>query len=345
MAKIKYNILVIFTNQFAAMIKASLPLGRILDSLASENLNKHLLKVIRKVKASVENGVDLGVAVAMHPKVFDPIYVNMVKAGMETGRLDETLTHLSQYMEKSAETKSKVKSALTYPIFMFCFLCFVVYIMVFFILPMFEKMFANSKKELPVPTQILMQTADIIKDYWPLGLLLIVIVIIAIHYYLKTPLGRYSWDRNKLSIPLFGNLMKKASLAKFLRTFSTLIQSEVPIIDSLDLVSTSGDNKFLESKIKDVREMIERGMNITTAFELTRFFPETVLQMIASGEETGNLDKLLISAANFYDDQVDESLKSMVALINPVLTIVIGGAISMIMIAIFLPILQMGGGI
>ena len=324
------------------MISAKLPLGRILDSLSRESLNRQLLNIIRKVKDDVESGVDFGVAVAKHPKAFDSIYVNMIKAGMATGRLDVTLKQLSEYMEKSAVTKSKVRSATAYPIFMIGFLIFTALIMVFKILPMFEKLFAGFDSELPVPTQIFLKIAGIITTYYPVGIFFIGVIIVLALYFLKTPWGRVTWDRYKLSIPLFGDLMKKAALAKFLRTFATLTQSEVPILDSLSLVSTSGQNKYLEYRINQASEMIERGMSINDAFRKTGFFPETVMQMITSGEETGSLDELLISAANFYDDQVDEAIKSMTALINQVLTVIIGGTIGMMMVALFLPIFDIG---
>ncbi len=344
MGRVKYNTLLIFTNQLSAMVSANLPLGRILDSLTQESMNRHLLSVLRKIKHDVESGVDLGRAVARHPKVFDSIYVNMIKAGMATGRLEITLQQLRDYMEKTAETKSKVRSALAYPIFMVGFLTLTVLLMVFKILPMFKAMFASlGDKKLPTITLLFLEFADFVTHYFHLGLLFAGMLVVIAIYFLKTPWGRTTWDQYKLKIPIFGDLMKKAALAKFVRTFATLTQSEVPILDSLSLVSTSGNNKYLESKINQAREMIERGTSIAGAFKKTGFFPETIIQMIASGEETGNLDKLLISAANFYDDQVDEAIKSMVALINPILTVLIGGTIGLMMIAIFLPIFEIGG--
>ena len=346
MAKVKYNTLLIFTNQMSAMITAKLPLGRILDSLSKERLSRHLMAVINKIKEEMESGVDFGLAVANHPKIFDAIYVNMIRAGMATGRLDTTLKQLSLYMEKTAETKSKVRKATAYPMFMIGFMVLTVLIMVFKILPTFESIFKSfGDKQLPLPTRIFLQVADVITNYYHIGLIFIGIIVAGIVYLLKTPWGRILWDQYKLSIPLLGPLMKKAALAKFLRTFSTLIQSEVPILDSLSLVSTSGANKHLEMKINSASEMIERGMSITEAFRRTEFFPETVMQMISSGEATGNLDQLLISAANFYDDQVDEAVESMAALINPILTIVIGGVIGLILVAIFLPIFEFGSAV
>jgi type IV pilus assembly protein PilC len=306
-------------------------------------MNRNLLSVLRTLKEDVERGVDFGRAVAKHPKVFDPIYVNMIKAGMAIGRLDQTLQQLRDYMQKTADTKNKVRSALTYPMFMIGFMIFTLLLMVFKILPMFQQIFASFGNRLPLITQVFLHLSDVITDYFHVGIICLGIITVVAFYLLKTPWGRFSWDKYKLRIPLVGDLMKKAALAKFIRTLATLTQSEVPILDSLSLVSTSGNNKYLEYKVNQASEMIERGVSIAGAFKKTEFFPETVVQMIGSGEQTGNLDRLLISAANFYDDQVDESIKSLVSLINPILTVVIGGAIGLMMIAIFLPIFELGG--
>jgi len=340
MFNVKYNNIVIFTNQFASMYAANLPLIKIFDSLSSEKMNKRLLSVIKQIKDSVVNGTDLGVAFAKHPKIFNPIYVNMVNAGIASGELAETLKHLSQYMEKTSEVKGKVKSALTYPIFMLCFLFFVSGIMVFKILPMFEEMFKKSGKEMPWLTKWFLEFSHLVINNFHIGLIFIIFIIFFIIILLKTNSGRLLWDRFKLNIIIFGDLMKKAAIAKFLRTFSTLIQNEVNIIDSLNLVFSSADNKFLELKLKYIRDLIERGVRISDAFKNADFFPETVLQMISSGEETGNIDKLLINAANFYDAQVDDSVKSIVSLINPILTLFIGSVVAVMIIALYLPIIQ-----
>ena len=346
MARVKYSALLIFTSQLSAMIGANLPLVRILDGLSKESLSRHLLTVIRKVKNDVESGVDFGYAVAQHPKVFDAIYVNMVKAGMATGRLDKTLKQLTEYMEQTAETKGKLKSAFAYPLFMLVFLSIVFFIMVFKILPNFEKLFATfGDHGLPLPTQIMMGFGHFIKNHFHWIVLCIALLTIAIVFILKNAATRFLWDKYKLKVPLFGDLMKKASIGKFLRAFAVLTQSEVLILDSLNLVAGAGYNKYLEFKINQTADMVERGISVAGAFQRTRFFPDIIIQMISSGEETGNLGNLLESAANFYDDQVDEAISSMVALINPAVTLLVGATIGLMMIAIFLPIFELGSTI
>ncbi|MBN2126099.1 MAG: type II secretion system F family protein [Deltaproteobacteria bacterium] len=344
MARVKFNALVIFTNQLSAMISANLPLVRILDGLSKESLSKHLLTVIRKIKHDVESGIDFGYAIAQHPKVFDAVYVNMVKAGMATGRLDRTLRQLTEYMEKTSETKGKLKSAFAYPLFMIGFLTMVFFFMVFKILPAFEKLFATfGDRPLPLPTRIMMTAGEFVSGNLHWIALTVLGIVALIIFILKTPRTRFLWDKYKLRIPLIGDLMKKASMGKFLRAFAVLTQSEVPILDSLALVSSTGYNKYLEFKINQAADMIERGLSVAGAFMKTGFFPDIIIQMISSGEETGKLGNLIESAANFYDDQVEEAITSIVALINPIVTVMVGGTIGLMMVAVFLPIFELGG--
>ncbi|MFC1821180.1 type II secretion system F family protein [Thermodesulfobacteriota bacterium] len=346
MARVKYNALLMFTNQLSAMISANLPLARVLDGLSKESLSKHLLPIIRKLKDDVESGIDFGYAIAQHPKVFDGIYVNMVKAGMATGQLDRTLQQLTVYMQNIAETRGKLKSAFSYPIFMMSFLVVVFFIMVFKILPMFKSLFESfGSHSLPLPTRILMQAGDIVTYNFHWILLTTASVVALIIFILKNPTTRFYWDQYKLKFPLFGDLMKKSSMGKFLRAFSVLTQSEVLILDGLTLVSSAGYNKYLEYQINQVAEMIERGLSVAAAFQKTGFFPDIIVQMISSGEQTGSLGDLLENAANFYDDQVEEVIRSIVTLVNPLVTILSAGMVGMMMIAIFLPIFEMGSAV
>jgi type II secretory pathway component PulF len=346
MAGVNYGALLIFTSQLSAMVGANLPLVRILDGLSKEALSRGLLHVIRKVKKDVESGVDFGYAISQFPKVFDAIYVNMVKAGMATGKLDRTLRQLTEYMEKTAETKGKLKSAFAYPVFMLGFLAVVFFLMVFKILPTFQKMFASfGDKPLPLPTRLMIASGHFVTNniHWILlGVLGIVAVVV---FVLKNQTTRFYWDKYKLRLPLIGDLLKKGSMGKFLRAFAVLTQSEVLILDSLNLVASAGYNKYLESRILQAAQAIERGASVAGAFMKTGFFPDIVIQMISSGEETGELGDLLESAANFYDDQVEGTIRSIVALINPIITLLVGGMIGLMMVSVFLPIFELGGAI
>jgi type IV pilus assembly protein PilC len=344
MARVKYSALLMFTNQLSAMISADLPLIRILDGLSKEALSRHLVGIIKKIKEDVESGVDFGYAIGQHPKVFDAIYVNMVKAGMATGRLDRTLKQLTEYMEKTSQTRGKMRSALAYPLFMLFFLCIVFMIMIFKILPTFEKLFSTfGDRPLPLPTQIMMKAGYFVSNNIHWILISITAIVALVVFILKNPTTRFYWDKYKLSLPILGDLMKKAAMGKFLRAFAVLTQSEVLILDSLSLVSGTGYNGYLEFKINQAADMIERGLSVAGAFLKTGFFPDIIIQMISSGEETGKMGTLLESAANFYDDQVEAALSSIVALINPIVTILVGATIGLMMISIFLPIFELGG--
>jgi type II secretory pathway component PulF len=265
---------------------------------------------------------------------------------MATGRLDRTLSQLTEYMEKTAETKGKLKSAFAYPLFMLGFLTIVFFLMVFKILPTFQNLFASfGNRLLPLPTRMMITAGHLVSSnlHWILiaaGLITAVVIFV-----LKHPAARFYWDRFKLRLPLVGELMKKGSMGKFLRAFAVLTQSEVLILDSLNLVASAGYNRYLEARILQASQAIERGASVAGAFQRTGFFPDIVIQMISSGEETGELGDLLESAANFYEDQVDATIRSIVALINPVITVLVGGMIGLMMISVFLPIFELGGAI
>jgi len=344
MARIKYNAILLFTNQLSSMISSQLPLVPILDGLSKESLSRGLLAIISKVKEDVENGVDFGYAISQHPEVFDAIYVNMVKAGMATGRLDRTLEQLALYMQATADTRGKLKTAFAYPLFMIFFLIIVFMFMTFKIMPTFQTLFSSfGDTPLPLPTRIMMNIGKVVSDNLPLIIITFLLITGGIIFVLKNPTARFYWDQYKLKIPVLGDLMKKAAMGKFLRAFAVLTQSEVLIIDSLILVAGAGYNKYLEYQINEAAEMIERGLSVAGAFRKTEFFPEIIIQMITSGEKTGRLGELLEGAAKFYDEQVEESLRNIVALINPVITVLTGATIGLMMVALFLPIFELGG--
>ena len=344
MARIKYNAIVLFTSQLSSMISSQLPLVPILDGLSKESLSRGLLAIIRKIKEDVESGIDFGYAISQHPAVFDAIYVNMVKAGMATGRLDRTLEQLTQYMRSTADTRGKLKTAFAYPIFMISFLIIVFFFMTFKILPTFKNLFATfGDRPLPLPTRIMMNLGEVISNNIHWIIITILLIVGGIIFVLKNPTTRFLWDKYKLKIPFLGDLMKKTAMGKFLRAFAVLTQSEVLIIDSLTLVAGAGYNKYLEYQVNQAAEMIERGLSVAGAFQRTGFFPDIIIQMINSGEKTGQLGELLEGAANFYDEQVEEALRNVVALVNPIITILAGSSVGLMMVAIFLPIFELGG--
>lgn len=342
MAKVKLDTLVNFTTQFSSMISAHIPLTKTLQNLQSDMINKDFANILGSIKEDVEKGIDFSKAISKYPNTFDSIYVNMVKAGMESGKLDITLNQLSIYLTKAAHTKNKIKSALSYPKFMFIAMVLVSILMLIKIIPMFEKMFANSQNELPQLTQIVISMSDYLRENIFILIIIFILIYIMIKLFIVTPRGKVIYDYIKINLPLLGKLNKKSSISKFIRTFGVLVIADVPILKAIKLSKSSASNEIIESSIDEVILLIEKGESINDAFRKVAIFPDIIIQMISSGEESGNLGELLISSANYYDDQIDNELKSLVSLINPIMTVLMGLFIAGLMAAIFMPIFQMG---
>jgi type IV pilus assembly protein PilC len=324
------------------MIKAHIPLVKTLDNLQKDILDRNFASVVKEIKEDVEGGVDFSDAISKHPDVFDSIYMNMVRAGMESGKLDVTLVQLSTYLTKAAQTANKIKSALSYPKFMGIAMVSVMTLMLVKVIPMFEKMFANGNKELPVLTQYAIAASDFLREDGIFLLVFLVLVWFGLKAFVATSGGRKILDNIKLKMFFLGRLNHKSAVSKFIRTFGVLVGSDVPILKAIRLSKSSCANVILEERVDEIAEMVEKGYDISEAFREVEVFPDIVVQMINSGEESGNLPELLINSAEYYDDQIDNELKSVVSLINPVMTVVMGIFIGALMAAIFMPIFQMG---
>jgi type IV pilus assembly protein PilC len=342
---IKLNSIVTFTTQFASMIGAYIPLVKTIDNLKEDINDKDFKPVLNTISNDIKRGIDFADAIAKHPNAFDTVYVNMVGAGMASGKLDMTLKQLSTYITKRAETTNKVKSALSYPIFMFLAMTVIIIMMLIFVIPMFQKVFANSNTELPLPTQIAITMSNFLQEHWLILIATITLIVVLIKVYIMTKGGRRNLDSIKIKMPLFGILNSKSAISKFIRTFGVLIKSDVPILKAIKLSKSSSANVVIEQSIDDIVGMIEKGYGIAEAFREVGLFPDIVIQMISSGEESGNLDELLISTANYYDDQVDNEIKAIVSLINPISTVIIGITIAGLLFAVFLPIFEMGNAV
>jgi type IV pilus assembly protein PilC len=343
MAKnIKLNTIVTFTTQFASMIGAYIPLVKSIDNLKEDINDKDFRPVLDTISSDIKRGVDFADAIEKHPNAFDTVYVNMVGAGMASGKLDMTLKQLSTYLTKRAETTNKVKSALSYPIFMFSAMIVIMTMMLIFVIPMFEKLFASSGKELPKATKIAIEMSQFLQAHWFALIISITATIFLIKFYISTEGGRERLDLIKIKMPLFGVFNSKSSVSKFIRTCGVVVNSDVPLLKAIKLAKSSSANVIIEKSLDDVVDMIERGYGVAEAFKEVGLFPDIVIQMISSGEESGNLDELLINTANYYDDQVDNDIKAIVSLINPISTVIISLGVSGLLFAVFLPIFQMG---
>ncbi|MCK5554138.1 MAG: type II secretion system F family protein [Deltaproteobacteria bacterium] len=340
---VKHDEIFLFASQMSAMVESGLPLLRCLTSFGNEVENPQFKGVMDSVSIDVEEGSTFFDALSKHPKVFSKLFINMVKAGEVSGRLDQTLAQLASYLERSANLRRKVKAALTYPVFLIGFTAFAIIILVAKVVPVFQKIYAGAKMNLPAPTRILIASSVAIRDYYWLLLLIAAGIGLFIYLQLRTERGRYFWDKHKLRIPILGPLMRKFSLTKFTRTLGVLINSGVPILAALDLVAETADNKMLEVAISESATSIEQGSGFAEALaERRNVFPEMVIQMSTTGEESGTLDKMLSKVANFYEQQIEASITTLTSLIEPILVIFIGAVVGGILLSIFLPIFKMG---
>ncbi|MEQ8253330.1 MAG: type II secretion system F family protein [Smithellaceae bacterium] len=339
--KVKEKDVVVFCRIFSTMINAGLPLIQCLDLLAQQEQNKTFKEIIKKVKEDVESGASLTEALKKHPDVFDELFINLIAAGEAGGILDIILGRLSAYMEKAMKLKSQVKGAMTYPAAVLVISIGVVALLLIKVIPVFKKMFEGMGGELPGPTQFLVNASEFAQSYWWVMVGIIVAVVVAFGRFYKTEKGRWSIDSLLLKAPIFGPLLKKVAVAKFSRTLSTMMNSGVPILEGLNIVSKTAGNVVVESALIKTRQNISEGRTIAEPLSETGIFPPMVVQMIAVGEATGALDTMLSKIADFYDDEVDAAVAAMTALLEPIMMVFLGGVVGGMIIAMYLPIFKM----
>ncbi len=343
--KITTRDIVIFTRQLSTMIDAGLPLVQGLEILTNQQENKTLKKVLQDIKLDVESGSSFAEALKKHPKQFDQLFCNMVAAGEAGGILEEVLKRLSEYMEKAQRLKSKVKGALTYPTIVLAISALVLGVILIFVIPVFEKMFADFGSALPAPTQIVVNLSNFVKSYFLFIIGSIIVMIFIFKKYYGTDMGHHAIDRLLLKAPIFGPLLKRVAVAKLTRTLGTLINSGVPIVDSLDIAARTAGNKIVEEAIYKVRSSISEGRTIAQPLQESGIFPNMVVQMISVGETTGALDQMLNKIAEFYDQEVEIAVDALTSLIEPFMIVFLGGTIGSIVIAMYLPIFKMAGAV
>jgi type IV pilus assembly protein PilC len=339
--KVKEKDVVIFCRIFSTMINAGLPLIQCLDLLARQEQNKTFKEIIKKVKEDVESGASLTEALKKHPDVFDELFVNLIAAGEAGGILDIILGRLSAYMEKAMKLKSQVKGAMTYPAAVLVISIGVVALLLIKVIPVFKKMFEGMGGELPGPTQFLVNASEFAQSYWWVMIGILVAIVVAFGRFYKTEKGRWSIDSLLLKAPIFGPLLKKVAVAKFSRTLSTMMNSGVPILEGLNIVSKTAGNVVVEAALIKTRQNISEGRTIAEPLSETGIFPPMVVQMIAVGEATGALDTMLSKIADFYDDEVDAAVGAMTALLEPIMMVFLGGVVGGMIIAMYLPIFKM----
>jgi type IV pilus assembly protein PilC len=343
--KVKEHDIIIFARQFSTMIDAGLPIIQCLDILYAQQSNVTFQKLLKNIKESVEGGATLAEALKKFPKQFDNLFVNMIAAGEAGGILDAILRRLAAYMEKTAKLKAQVKGAMTYPIVTLIIAVLVLAVILVFVIPVFEEMFADFGGELPVPTQIVVAMSDMLKTkivYIIVGLILFVIAFKKFH---STQKGRDVVDDLLLRIPVFGGLLRKVAVAKFTRTMGTMLASGVAILEALDIVAKTAGNRTVEKAIYNVRSGIAEGRTMADPLGESGVFPPMVCQMIGVGESTGALDAMLEKIADFYDEEVDQAVENLTALIEPFMLVFLGVTIGGLVVAMYLPIFKMAGAV
>jgi type IV pilus assembly protein PilC len=337
--------IVVFTRQFATMIDAGLPLVQCLDILATQMDNLAFRDVLLKVKTKVESGSTLADALEEHPNVFDTLYTQLVAAGEIGGILDTILNRLAAYIEKNEKLKGKVRGAMVYPSIVLTVAVGVTVVLLLFVTPTFEKMFKDFGGAMPAPTQFIIDMSQFLQKYILLMLGLLAGLVVAFRQFLKWPKGRESWDAFVIKSPVFGPIIRKVAVARFTRTLGTMISSGVPILDALDVVTKTAGNKVVEKAIRYTREKISEGKTIVQPLSETKVFPPMVVQMIGVGEATGAMDQMLSKIADFYDEEVDQAVAALTAMIEPIMMVFLGGIVGGFLVAMYLPIFSIAGTI
>jgi type IV pilus assembly protein PilC len=331
----------VFTRQFSVMIDAGLPLVQCLEILGNQEEDKNFAETILQTRSDVESGASLADAMKKHPKVFDPLFSNMIAAGEAGGILDTILKRLATYIEKSVKLKSQVKSAMVYPIAVIVIATLVVGVILWKVIPTFAALFAGLGATLPLPTRFVIWLSNSLVNFMPF----IIVGLIAVSYGLKqyygTDKGRHVIDRLTLRAPVLGLLMRKIAVARFCRTLATLLSSGVPILDGLEITAKTSGNAIVEDAIMATRKSIERGETISAPLRETNVFPPMVTQMIGVGETTGALDTMLSKIADFYEEEVDTAVAGLLTLLEPIMIAFLGGVVGGIVIAMYLPIFDL----
>lgn len=340
--KIKTRDVVVFTRQLGTMIDAGLPIVQCLDILGSQTENKKFRGVIRQLKDDVESGSTFTEALRKHNKVFDDLFVNMISAGEIGGILDTILQRLSVYMEKSMKLKAKIKGAMIYPATIITVAGGVTAVLLIWVIPVFAELFSSFGQELPAPTQFVINLSNFTIAYFHFLLMAMIAAAVALRYTYQTENGRMAMDRAFLEMPVFGDLIRKSSIARFTRTLSTLVSSGVPILDALLITAKTSGNKVVERAVLATRLSISEGNSISEPLVQSKVFPPMVCQMIAVGESTGALDAMLQKIAEFYEDEVDNMVANLTTLMEPLVILFLGVIIGGLVISMYLPIFKLG---
>jgi type IV pilus assembly protein PilC len=336
-SKAKLKDLAVFSRQFATMVNSGLPILRALSILETQTESKIIAKAVGDVRGEIERGSSLSAGMAKHPKVFNNLYVAMVRSGEAGGVLEAVLERLATTLEREVALRQRIRSAMTYPIVVLGFVGLIMIAMLVFIVPQFKSIYATLNGTLPLPTRILLAVSNALTHQAIFILIFMGLAIFLLNRYRKTPGGRAQWDRMVLKIPIFGPLFHKTALARFSRVLGVLNKSGVPILQSLEVTAEVVNNTKISKAILDVQQAVKQGDTLTKPLAKHDVFPPMVVQMLAVGEETGAIDTMLDKVAQFYDEEVSSTVDALTSLIEPVMIFVVGGCVGLAVIALYLP--------
>lgn len=334
--------ILVFSRQMYTLNKAGVPILRAFAGLQASATKPAMVDMLKDIRSSLDQGRELSVALARHVDLFGAFYISMIRVGEMTGRLTEVFLRLNEHMEFERDVRERIKQAMRYPLFVMIAMAVAVVILNVFVIPVFAKVFAGFNAELPLITRGLLAFSSWMIAWWPMLIVGVVGAVVATRAYLRTPGGRYRWDARKLKLPIVGDIVMKATLARFARSFALSSQSGVPLVQALTVVAQTVDNAFIGSRIEQMRDGIERGESISRCAAATEVFTPVVLQMISVGEETGELDSLLFEIADMYERETDYSIKGLSAAIEPILLAIIGVLVLLLALGVFLPLWNMG---
>ncbi|AFZ00834.1 type II secretion system F family protein [Calothrix sp. PCC 6303] len=331
----------VFSRQFAALVNAGVPIVRSLGVLGEQCGNPKLKKALMEISLDVQNGLNLSDSMRKHPACFDGLYVSMIQAGEVGGVLDEVLNRLAKLLEDTARLQNQIKSAMSYPMVVGFIAVSIFLGMTIFLIPIFAKIFEEIGNTLPPLTQFMVTLSGILRGPQIIVVILgFIAFVIAYKQYYKTPMGRQTIDRLSLKTPLFGDLIQKSSVARFSRTFGSLTRSGVPILTSLEIVRDTSGNQVVANAIDAARFEVQQGGMISFALQKEKVFPPMALQMISIGEETGEIDAMLMKIADFYEDEVEQAVKALTSILEPVMIVVLGGMVGTILLSMYLPLFK-----
>jgi MSHA biogenesis protein MshG len=334
--------LMLFSRQMHTLLKAGVPIMRALAGLQESSHNPTFTAVLMDLRESLDSGRELSAALRRHPRIFSAFYVSMVQVGEMTGMLDETFMRLYDHLEFEKEMKERISSAMRYPLMVLAAMAIAIVIVNIFVIPSFAKVFAGFHTELPLMTRILMGFSNFMVGYWPLLLAMLIGAVVGFRSYINTVAGRYKWDKYKLEIPIAGKIIMKSTLARFARSLALAFKSGIPILQGLNVVAMVVDNEYMRSRIEQMRDGVERGESIMRTAVAAGVFNSTVLQMIAVGEETGDMDGLMFEIAGMYERDVEYEVKTLAQQIEPIMIVTLGILVLILALGIFLPMWDLG---